>query len=140
MDLLRNYFPLRLLLHSLNPSYTSQEVSSFLAPWPEPQHRGGTTSFPLLVPVARSHPEAGAMAALRTFLSTWTKPTLVLYSSSSLLPWLQGGDFVVGNRAEFYRWLIPGVQRVARVADSGHLVMWDQPLVVVREVLAFVGL
>ena len=47
------------------------------------------------VPVYPSHPEAPTMSAIRTFLATWTRPTLVLYSGSALLPFVQSGDFVV---------------------------------------------
>ena len=88
----------------------------------------GTTAFPLMVPVTRSHPEAANMRRIREFLSTWTRPTLILYSQSSLLPWIQSGDFVVGRRPDFYSRLIPGVVRVRRVGgQAGHLVMWDAP-------------
>ena len=95
MDLLRQHFPLKLLLYSLISGYSKRELEAFLSPWPEKQHRGGTTSFPLLVPVYPSHPEAPTMSAIRTFLATWTRPTLVLYSGSALLPFVQSGDFVV---------------------------------------------
>ena len=111
MDLLRQHFPLKLLIYSLNSRYSKRELEAFLSPWPEKKHRGGTTSFPLLVPVVPpshciityngqvpvypSHPEAPTMSAIRTFLATWTRPTLVLYSGSALLPFVQSGDFVV---------------------------------------------
>ena len=61
----------------------------------------------------------------------------MLYSEAAALPWLQGGDFVVGNRRPFYRLLVPGVVREAVVGGAGHLVMWDRPEVVVREIQAF---
>ena len=51
MDLLRQHFPLKLLIYSLNSRYSKRELEAFLSPWPEKKHRGGTTSFPLLVPV-----------------------------------------------------------------------------------------
>jgi len=139
MNLLRSWFPLQLLLHSLNSSYSREEVAAFASPWPSPRYCGGTTAFPLMVPVLPSHPEAPGMARLRGFLSTWRAPALVLYSQAALLPWLQAGDFVVGNRRPFYRLLVPGVVREAVVGGSGHLVMWDRPEVVVREIRAFLS-
>lgn len=138
MDLLRQSFPLNLLIYSLNSGYSKRELEAFLSPWPEKKHRGGTTSFPLLVPVYPSHPEAPTMSAIRTFLATWNRPTLVLYSGSALLPFIQSGDFVVGNRPHFYDSLIPGVSRLRRVPGSGHLVMWDQPALVFKEIQTFI--
>ena len=62
MNLLRSWFPLQLLLHSLNSSYSREEVAAFASPWPSPRYCGGTTAFPLMVPVLPSHPEAPGMA------------------------------------------------------------------------------
>ena len=138
MNLLREHFPLGLLVHSLNRDYSKAMVAATLSPWPSPEHCGGTTAFPLMVPVTPSHPEAGNMRQIREFLSTWTRPTLILYSQSSLLPWIQSGDFVVGRRPDFYSRLIPGVVRVRRVGgQAGHLVMWDAPYQVVEEIWHF---
>ena len=40
----------------------------------------------------------------RIFLGErWKKPTLVIYSDAALVPFLQTGDFVVGNRRQFYQ-------------------------------------
>ena len=139
MNLLREHFPLGLLVHSLNRRYTSAMVEASTSPWPGPEYCGGTTAFPLMVPVTRSHPEAANMRRIREFLSTWEKPTLLLYSESSVLPWVQDGDFVVGRRLEFYQRLVPGVVRTRRVeGEVGHLVMWDDPYTVVRELHHFV--
>lgn len=138
MDLLRELFPLRLLIHSLNPSYNKTLVDAMVSPWPRLEDCGGTTAFPLMVPVFPSHPEAREMSEIRQFLSSWHRPVLVLYSGTSLLPWLTMGDFVVGNRAPFYRLLVPGVRREVRVEGAGHLVMWDKPGVVAREIEEFV--
>ena len=140
MDLLRTWFPLSLLLHSLNSSYSPSLVAAMLSPWPRLEDRGGTTAFPLMVPVTPDHKEAPEMSATRLFLSSWRRPTLVLYSGTSLFPWLGAGDFVVGNRAPFYPQLIPGAKRLVRVDGSGHLVMWDKPKIVAREIVSFVFL
>ena len=138
MNLVREHFPLSLLVHSLNKNYSSAMVAATLSPWPSPDYCGGTTAFPLMVPVTPSHPEAANMRRIRRFLSTWHRPTLVLYSDSSLLPWAQHGDFVVGRRMDFYTNLIPGVVRVRRLGgEVGHLVMWDDPHQVVQEIQHF---
>ena len=114
-------------------------VTAMVSPWPSTRYAGGTTAFPLLVPVTPVHREAAGMRAVRQFLSGWQRPTLLLYSQSSLLPWLRHGDFVVGRRLEFYQQLVPGVVRAARLGGgSGHLVMWDSPGRVAAEILSFI--
>ena len=138
MNLLRESFPLGLLVHSLNRRYSKSLVSAMTSPWPTKLHCGGTTAFPLMVPVTSSHPEAAGMRSIRRFLASWTRPSLVLYSQAALLPWLQDGDFVVGRRSEFYRRLVPGAVRVRAVGgQAGHLVMWDSPYTVVTEIREF---
>ena len=104
------------------------------------QSRGGAGSAQAnnVRRVASINTEAANMKEIRRFLSTWHSPTLVLYSDSSLLPWAQHGDFVVGRRMNFYTNLIPGVVRVRRVGgEVGHLVMWDDPHQVVQEIQHF---
>ena len=138
MNLLREYFPLGILVHSLNQRYSSDMVKAMTSPWPSKEYCGGTTAFPLMVPVSSNHPEAAQMNLIRDFLSTWTKPTLILYSEPALFPWLQYGDFVVGRRSDFYNKMIPGVARYKRLPGQvGHLVMWDAPYMVVDEIRNF---
>jgi len=139
IHLLRGYFPLGLMMKSLNIKYSKSDVAALISPWPSSEYCGGVTAFPLMVPVFPSHPEAKEMTLIRKFLSSWQKPVMVLYSDSSILPWLEFGDFVVGRRAEFYRLLIPGVVKVRRLGRQvGHLLMYDNPGEVVKEVLEFI--
>ena len=139
MNLLRSHFPLGLLVSSLNRRYSRSLLAAMTSPWPTKEHCGGTTAFPLMVPVTSAHPEAAQMRQIREFLSTWTRPTLILYSQPSLLPWLQDGDFVVGRRNEFYSSLIPGVVRSRRLSgEVGHLLMWDSPHQVIQELRQFI--
>ena len=138
MNLLREHFPLGVLVHSLNKRYSKSMVSAMTSPWPSKEYCGGTTAFPLMVPVTSAHPEALQMHQIRNFLSTWNKPTLILYSEPALFPWLQDGDFVVGRRNEFYSKMIPGVVRSRRIPGTvGHLIIWDSPYQVVTEVNQF---
>jgi len=46
-----------------------KEVQAMLAPHRSLEECGGTTAFPLLVPVYPNHPEAGEMKEVRHFLS-----------------------------------------------------------------------
>jgi len=137
MNLMRELFPLTVLIWSMNRRYTLKELEGFLTPHQSLSERGGTTSFPLMVPVFPSHPEAPEMNSARSFLSSVKAPTLVVYSESSLIPWLEQGDFVVGNRQVFYEKLIPGARDVVRIPDGGHLIMYDQPSAVAHSILHF---
>ena len=94
IDLLRENYPLSVLMHSLMRGYRKEEVTAMMAPHPTKKHMGGATSFPLLVPVKSSHPNAPEFSRTRYFLSTWHKPALVLFSNDALLPWLKQGKTV----------------------------------------------
>jgi len=138
VNLLRTWFPLSILIHSLMPGYKKEEVDAMLSPHPlDSRYRGGTTAFPLMVPVVASDPYAQEFTKVRYFLSTWRKPALIMYTKTSLIPWLQEGDFVVGNRAIFYTKLIPGSVTYRRIANAGHLLMYDQPMAVAHNILYF---
>jgi len=139
LQLLREWFPLSVLIKSLNINYTKQEIAAFLAPHTTVSECGGTTAFPLMVPIYQSHPEVPEMTEIRTFLARSNIPTLVAYSDKSVLPWLQQGDFVVGNREIFYSFMTNSAGRVYRVADGGHLIMYDQPQVIADLIIHFIN-
>jgi len=138
MNLLREWFPLSVLVLSLNRNYSLKEVAGFLAPHQSLSECGGTTAFPLMVPVFPDHPEAQEMREVRSFLASTTTPTLVVYSDYSLLPWLSQGDFVVGNRPIFYQLLIDDAE-VYRVPDGGHNIMYDRPEIVAPLIIQFIN-
>ena len=48
------------------------------------------------------------------------------------------GDFVVGNRALFYELLMPKVVETVRIKDSGHLLMYDQPVQLANQIHKFI--
>jgi hypothetical protein len=49
------------------------------------------------------------------------------------------GDFVVGNRPLFYELLLPNVRKSARIPNSGHLVMYDQPVILANHIATFIA-
>jgi hypothetical protein len=49
------------------------------------------------------------------------------------------GDFVVGNRPLFYELLLPNVRQSARIPNSGHLVMYDQPVILANHIAQFIA-
>jgi len=138
IELLREWFPLSVLIKSLNINYTKQEIAAFLAPHRSVSECGGTTAFPLMVPIYQSHPEVPEMTEIRHFLARSNIPSLVAYSDKAVLPWLQQGDFVVGNREIFYSFMTNSAGRVHRVADGGHLIMYDQPQVIADLIINFI--
>ena len=100
--------------------------------------QGGAVAFPLMVPVLPNDRYVDDFRRTRYFLSTkWRKPTLVVYSEQSIIPLLQRGDFIVGNRRLFYDLLIPHA-RVADRVEGGHVVMYDNPRVVGSHIKNFI--
>ncbi len=100
--------------------------------------QGGAVAFPLMVPVLPNDRYVDDFRRTRHFLSTkWHKPTLVVYSEQSIIPLLQRGDFIVGNRRLFYNLLIPQA-RVADRVEGGHVVMYDNPRVVGNHIKNFI--
>eukprot|EP00088_Acartia_fossae_P069752 TRINITY_DN9189_c0_g1_i7.p1 TRINITY_DN9189_c0_g1~~TRINITY_DN9189_c0_g1_i7.p1 ORF type:complete len:414 (+),score=23.63 TRINITY_DN9189_c0_g1_i7:67-1308(+) len=139
MNLLRELFPLSLLIKSLNINFTKEEIRAFMSPHLSVSECGGTTAFPLMVPVFPTHPEAREMREIRQFLHRSKKKTLVAYSEASLLPWISQGDFVVGNRLIFYQNLTPETTTTPfRIPNGGHLIMYDRPDVVSQLIINFV--
>lgn len=127
IDLLREWFPLSLMIKALNINYTKEEVKAFVSPFTSISECGGTTAFPLMVPVYPSHPYAKEMRRIRQYLIRSEMPTLIAYSDASVLPWISQGDFVVGTRMKFYSDIMNAKHRTHRIKNSGHLVMYDQP-------------
>ncbi len=62
----------------------------------------------------------------------------VLFLKFYLLDCLSG-DFVVGNRPLFYELLLPNVRQSARIPNSGHLVMYDQPVILANHIATFIA-
>lgn len=135
-NLLRNFVPLEAFFWSFNKDYGLDDLLGFSAPFSRAlSDRGGAISFPLLVPVFPGHPEEQEFRETRRFLGTrWHKPTLIAYSEHTLLPWIFGdGDFIVGNRRQFFESLLPHA-RVARRIPGGHVIMYDNPAAVAHYV------
>ena len=63
---------------------------------------------------------------LHVLATEWKKPTLILYSDQSLIPFIQVGDFVVGNRRTFFKQLIPHAKIAPRISGN-HLIQYDNP-------------
>jgi haloalkane dehalogenase len=92
-------------------------VAAYGAPFPTPESKTGVLMFPELVPVEPEHPSAAAMLRVREALSTWRKPTLVLFGDS---------DPIFSVRvAEWIAALIPGAEPAQTVAGAGHFLQED---------------
>ena len=111
------------------------DLAAFSAPFQRPLlDRGGVISFPLLVPVFPDHADAAEFRSTRHFLAhDWDQPTLIAYSHHTLLPWVGEGDFIVGNRRQFFQKLLPHA-KVAKRIPGGHLIMYDNPRAVAKYV------
>ena len=88
-----------------------------------------------MVPVRPEDPYVEDMRSARIFLKKyWKKPTLILYSQASLLPF--NGDFVVGNRRIFFQKLLPHAIVAPRI-PGGHLIYYDNPQAVANYITNF---
>lgn len=52
------------------------------------------------------------------------------------MPFIQSGDFVVGNRRSFFKQLIPHAKIAPRIA-GGHVIQYDNPKAVSGYILHF---
>ena len=137
IELLKHSFPLPFLLSALNVRYSRKEKRDFLAPFQRKQDLGGVVAFPLMVPVKPSDKYAADFREARAFLAHhWNKPTLIMYSSPAVVPFIQTGDPVVGNRRDFFKRLIPHATVAPRI-PGGHLIQYDNPQAVSHYIVQF---
>ncbi len=141
MFMFQNFFPLTLLWPLLNPAYTVSDFNGFNAPFRRiGLDRGGIIAFPLMVPVLPSHPYAAEFRDIRRFFNReWKRPTLIGFSDQAVLPLGIGGvgDFIIGNRRQFFQLLIPHAASTPNI-PGGHLIMYDNPRAVAYYVLDFI--
>jgi len=138
MFLLKHSFPLPIMFSAFNTRYTAKEKHDFMAPFRRTEDLGGFVAFPLMVPVRPDDNYVADFREARIFLAEkWKKPTLIMYSDTALFPFLQTGDFVVGNRRHFFQKLIPSAEVVPRI-PGGHLIQYDNPTAVSHYISDFI--
>lgn len=111
-------------------SLTKEVRMAYDAPFSEKRHKAGARAWPLLVPTEPDDHGARALQTARTVLSTWEKPTLVLFSDKDLL---------LSDRGKYFRELIPGAAAWPEtvIKRSGHFLTEDKPEEVTNAIRAF---
>ncbi|XP_071749803.1 haloalkane dehalogenase-like [Lepeophtheirus salmonis] len=130
--------PPEILFFAMNPKYTKEDYKGFIAPFKNKNERAGIVSYPQLVPVYGNHVNAEHFALARRVLKYgWKKPTQIIFSEKASVPFFQRGDFIVGNRKDFFTQLIPHAVVAVPPVPGGHVIMYDNPKGVLKHLIPF---
>lgn len=142
VSLLRNNLSPRLLFKAIgNGLYTEETLHAFEAPFQRKKlDRGGFVSFPLMVPIFENDLYSAEFSETREFLSKYwsANRTLVVFSKKTHLPFVSNGDFIVGNRQDFFKQCIRNAT-IAQIDNAGHVVMHDQAATVASHIIRFIN-
>jgi haloalkane dehalogenase len=112
-------------------SNLSPEVlAGYEAPFPNPASKAGPVAFPQLVPLGEHDPGAAEMAAVRSGLSRWEKPALVLFSDSDPIFPVRAGERMAER--------IPGA-RFVTIEGGSHFLQEDRGESVAEEIVSFLA-
>lgn len=110
----------RLIAQTITQYELSEEIiAAYDAPYPDDSYKAGAAMFPLLVPLTPDAPGAKEMKAVRTTLSQWQKPVLVMFSD---------GDPILGGAVKFFRRLFPTAsdQPEITIKGAGHFLQEEK--------------
>ncbi|HZS78434.1 MAG TPA: haloalkane dehalogenase [Ktedonobacteraceae bacterium] len=110
---------------------TPEILAAYDSPFLDISYKAGAMTFPLLVPIHPDDPGAAEMRQARKVLSSWEKPTLVMFSDKD--PITRGGD-------RFFRALIPGAkdQPEIVISNAGHFLQEDKGEELAQHIQAFI--
>ena len=124
-----DFQPGRLIRTASVRGLSDEAMAAYDAPFPTPESKAGPLMFPEQVPTEPEHPNAAPLLAIRDALTSWEKPTLVLFGDSDpIFP-----PAVAERIAE----LIPGALPAETIANAGHFVQEDAGEEVAARIVRF---
>jgi haloalkane dehalogenase len=98
---------------------SKEVIAAYDAPYPSRKYKGGSKSFPGLVPTHPSHAGIPELINAKEVLSKWNKPALVLFSNK---------DKVFSGMEKFFYKLIPTVKEEEKIIikNAGHFLQEEK--------------
>ncbi|MBT8214041.1 MAG: alpha/beta fold hydrolase [Acidimicrobiia bacterium] len=109
--------------------WPAEVFAAYEAPFPDASYKVGAHRFPLIVPIAEDHTGANEMQAVADALTTWDKPTQVLFSTEDPIFNTRVGERFVER--------IPGATALELIENAGHFLQEDQGEVVAGRIADF---
>ena len=106
-------------------------VDAYNAPFPTPESKAGVLAFPELVPTETDHPSAARMLEVRDALTSWERPTLVLFSDSDPIFSVQAAERMAAR--------IPGAGPAEIVCGAAHFLQEEKGEEIAERIVRFVG-
>ena len=106
---LGRHIPVGWIFKRLN-DFPDAVCDAYAAPFPDSSYKAGVAKWPLLVPLFKDAAVTPHMVSARAFLSTWSKPTLIMFGDS---------DPITGGQEKMFKRLIPTADEIT-VKNATH--------------------
>lgn len=106
-------------------------IEAYNAPFPTPESKAGVLAFPELVPTEMDHPNAAKMLEVRSALTRWERPALVLFSDSD--------PIFSPQAAERMAALVPGAGPAEIVEGAAHFLQEEKGEQIAERIVRFLG-
>ena len=113
------------------PGISKEAVAGYDAPFPDHRYKAGVAWWPKMVPLTQAGEVAAATRRAKVFLSGWTRPTFVLFSTECP---------VSGSLYDYFQALIPGVSHYPPelILGAGHFLQEDAGHEISEKIVGFV--